>query len=64
MAKLHPMEADVTLTDGSVVRVMGLLAVKFRTDPDGVRKFIEDLKAEKANKAPAIPKLKRSENGF
>lgn len=38
----HPMEEDVSLPDGSVVRVTGLLAVKFRTDPDAVRKFVED----------------------
>jgi hypothetical protein len=38
----HPLDADVTLSDGSVVRVAGLLAVHFQKDPDGLRRFIED----------------------
>jgi hypothetical protein len=38
----HPLEEDVTLGDGTVVRVTGLLAVRFRTDPDAVREFVED----------------------
>lgn len=39
---LHPLEEGVILTDGSIVRVTGLFAVRYRTDPDAVRQFIED----------------------
>jgi hypothetical protein len=46
LAKRRPPEENVTLTDGSVVRVTGLLAFKFRTDPDGVRRFVEDERAK------------------
>jgi hypothetical protein len=38
----HPLEEDVTLDDGTVVRVTGLLAVQFRKDPEAVRRFIEE----------------------
>jgi hypothetical protein len=40
--KKHPLEEDVRLSDGSVVRVTGLLAVQFRENPEAVRKFVEE----------------------
>lgn len=36
------MVVDVVLSDGSTVRVTGLLAVRFQQDPDAVREFLED----------------------
>jgi hypothetical protein len=38
----HPLEEDVTLDDGTMVRVTGLLAVQFRKDPEAVRRFIAE----------------------
>jgi hypothetical protein len=38
----RPLEEDVVMDDGRVIRVMGLLAVKFRTDPDAIREFLEE----------------------
>lgn len=35
------LEEDVTLSDGTVVRINGLLAVQYRKDPDKVRDFVE-----------------------
>ena len=39
----HPLEEDVTLGDGTVVRVTGLLvAYASGQTPDAVREFVED----------------------
>jgi hypothetical protein len=38
----HPLEEDVTLSDGTVVRVTGLYAVQFRKDPAATLPIIEE----------------------
>jgi hypothetical protein len=38
----HPLEEDVTLSDGTVVRVTGLYAVQFRKDPVATLAIIEE----------------------
>jgi len=38
----HPLEEDVTLSDGTVVRVTGLYAVQFRKDPTATLAIIEE----------------------
>lgn len=38
----HLLEADVELSDGTIVRVTGLLAVRYRSDPEVVRKWVEN----------------------
>ena len=39
----HRLEEDVSLSDGTVVRVTGLWAVEFRKNPDAVRKDVEEV---------------------
>ena len=36
------LEVEVPLSDGKTIRVTGLLAVRYRTDPDGVWALIEE----------------------
>jgi hypothetical protein len=53
----RPPEADVTLSDGSVIRVMGDMAVQFRKDPEAVRKLMEQIQID-----VAVERAKRKES--
>jgi hypothetical protein len=48
-----PKEQDVTLSDGTVVRVTGLWAVQYPKDPDAVRRDIKEVNRTRGGKGAA-----------
>lgn len=43
----HPLEENIVLSDGTTATVTGLLAIKYRNNPEGVRKFLDEEKKRK-----------------